>query len=691
MPAPALESLPIDTLKGIGTAMRERLAKLGIVTLFDLLVHLPLRYENRTELTPIAALTPGLRALVDARVAGIEAARGRRRAVVCRLEDETGTLVMRLFHYSASQLSRFAPGTRIRCFGEARAGLLGLEMVHPEYRFPTPDEQGPAETGLTPVYPIAEGLRQRTFRSLIEQTLHRLDSGIATLDDPLAERPGPTPAHPLLPEALRLLHQPAPDEAKRTDAARDRIAFEELLAHRLSMLRRRAEGRRQAAPVLGLDVRTRTAFESQLPFALTGAQQRVVAEIGQDLRQPAPMMRLLQGDVGSGKTVVAALAALTAAASQWQTALMAPTELLAEQHFANLSGWLAPLGVEVVLLLGRHKSSQREDRLARVAAGRAGVVIGTHALFQRHVAFHRLGLVIIDEQHRFGVHQRLALRAKGDTGSLAPHQLIMTATPIPRTRAMIDYADLDLSVIDAVPPGRTPVRTIAMRGDRRDEVAGRIVDWVGKGRQAYWVCALIEESETLQCEAAEKTAESLSAALRGIRIALVHGRMKSADKESVMQAFKRQEFDLLVATTVIEVGVDVPNAGLMIIENAERFGLSQLHQLRGRVGRGAGDAFCVLLYQPPLGAAARQRLDILRESNDGFAIAEKDWQLRGSGELLGTRQTGAGSFRVAALPRDVWMLPRVAEAADQFGAEDSALLALLHDRWIGRSIRYAEV
>ncbi|MGY6217456.1 ATP-dependent DNA helicase RecG [Methylolobus aquaticus] len=691
MPAPALESLPIDTLKGIGHATRERLGKLGLLTLFDLLVHLPLRYENRTELTPIAALVPGARALVNARVAGIEAGRGRRRSVVCRLEDETGTLYIRLFHYSATQLSRFIPGAQIQCFGEVRIGLLGAEMIHPEYRFPTPDGASPTETRLTPVYPIAEGLRQRTFRGLVEQTLQRLDSGSASLHDPLAHQPGPTPAHPPLPEALHLLHQPGTNDAERTDAARERLAFEELLAHRLSMLRRRVEGRQQSAPVLALDIRTRQAFESQLPFALTAAQQRVSAEIGQDLQQTAPMMRLLQGDVGSGKTVVAALAALTAAASQWQTALMAPTELLAEQHFANLSGWLKPLGVEIVLMLGRYKSSQREERLARVAEGRAGVVIGTHALFQRHVAFHRLGLVIIDEQHRFGVHQRLALRAKGDTGTLVPHQLIMTATPIPRTRAMIDYADLDLSIIDALPPGRTPVRTIAMRGDRREEVVGRIADWVGKGRQAYWVCALIEESETLQCEAAEKTAKDLSAALGGIRIGLVHGRMRSADKESVMQAFKRHEFDLLVATTVIEVGVDVPNAGLMIIENAERFGLSQLHQLRGRVGRGAGDAFCVLLYQPPLGTTARQRLDILRESNDGFAIAEKDWELRGSGELLGTRQTGSGSFRVATLPRDAWMLPRVAEAADRVGAEDPTVPALLHHRWIGRSIQYAEV
>ena len=611
--------------------------------------------------------------------------------MIFRLEDETGVLFMRLFHYSANQVSRFNPGTRVRCFGAARAGLLGLEMIHPEYRFPAADEPEPTESGLTPVYPVAEGLRQRTFKGLFDQIFRQLETGTAVLHDPLADRPGPTPAHPPLADALRLMHRPTPAEAERIEAARERLAFEELLAHRLSMLRRRAEGRRQGAPILDLYDRTRKAFESRLPFALTPAQQRVVAEIGDDLRQPVPMMRLLQGDVGSGKTVVAALAALAAVASQWQTALMAPTELLAEQHFATLARWFEPLGVEVVLLLGRYKGTQREARLARIAAGRTGIVVGTHALFQRHVVFHRLGLVIIDEQHRFGVHQRLALREKGDTGALAPHQLIMTATPIPRTRAMIDYADLDLSVIDAVPPGRTPVRTIAMRGDRREEVVARIADWLAKGRQAYWVCALIEESEALQCEAAEKTAELLAAALPGIRIGLVHGRMRGADKDGAMQHFKNRVFDLLVATTVIEVGVDVPNAGLMIVENAERFGLSQLHQLRGRVGRGAGDAYCVLLYQPPLGPTARQRLDILRESNDGFAIAEKDWELRGSGELLGTRQTGAGSFRVADLPKDAWMLPRVAEAADRIAVGNPEIPALLQRRWIGRALQYAEV
>jgi ATP-dependent DNA helicase RecG len=529
------------------------------------------------------------------------------------------------------------------------------------------------------------------LRALAREGLRRIDEGLAVLSDRLDADAKPTPAHPNLREALRLLHRPAPMEEPLLPAARERLAFEELLAQRLGLMRLRAETRQHGAPPLRLPLSLADDFRAGLPFPLTAAQQRVNAEIERDLGRERPMMRLLQGDVGSGKTVVAARAALTAVASGWQVAVMAPTELLAEQHFANISVWLAPLGVQTALLLGRFKGQQRIDRLEQIRTGDVGVIIGTHALFQREVRFDRLGLVIIDEQHRFGVHQRLALRDKGNREGLFPHQLIMTATPIPRTRAMVDYADLDFSIIDELPPGRTAVKTTATPGERRGEVIARIADWVARGRQAYWVCTLIDESELLQCEAAENTAQLLRDTLPGVRVGLLHGRLKGGDKDAVMQQFKQRELDLLVSTTVIEVGVDVPNAGLMIIENAERFGLAQLHQLRGRVGRGPGESFCVLLYQSPLSQTARQRLDILRRSHDGFEIAEKDWELRGSGELLGTRQTGVAGFRTAELPRDGGLLPRVAEVCDRLMREDPTAPELLIRRWVGQSMHYAEV
>ena len=681
----------MSTLPGIGAQTQKGLEKLGIRNLFDLLLHVPIRYEDRTQIVPAGRLACGSSSLVEGFIESVEVEQRGRRAVVCRIADGTGSLNVRLFHYTARQLVPFIRGARVRCYGEVRSGPRGLEMVHPDYRFLECDESAPTEEHLTPIYPTKAGIHQKTLRRLSKQTLARLFEGTAILGDHLAPHSGPTGARLNLGDALRLMHCPSPADKAVLPSARQRLAFEELVAHRLSLLRWRKEMRRHQAPSLRFPSWVADAFQKALPFTLTGAQERVSREIERDLGETQPMMRLLQGDVGSGKTVIAARAGLIAATSGWQVAVMAPTELLAEQHHISFSHWLAPLEVSIVLLLGRHKGLQRNDKLANIASGQAGVIIGTHALFQQEVSFRRLGLVIIDEQHRFGVHQRLALREKGAADGLAPHQLIMTATPIPRTLAMVGYADLDLSVMDELPQGRTAVKTTAIPAERRIEVIDRIADWIARGRQAYWVCTLIDESEVLQCHAAEKTAALLATKLPGVRVALLHGRMKGDEKERIMQAFKARKLDLLVSTTVIEVGVDVPNAGLMIIENAERFGLSQLHQLRGRVGRGPGESFCVLLYQPPLSRAARERLEVMRRSSNGFEIAEKDWQLRGSGELLGTRQTGAANFRIAELPRDEWMLPRVAEATDKILREDPEIVSSLVRRWVGPAAHFAEV
>lgn len=684
--------MPVTALKGIGSRICARLQQIGVVNLFDALIHTPLRYEDRTRITPIDRLWIGLVAMTEGVVDGVELVQGRRRAVVCRIVEAGVALHLRFFHYTSRQLIGLSPGTRLRCFGEVRPGPYGREMVHPEYQVLSGLTAAEPDRHLTPIYPTTEGIRQQTLRTLVREALGSLADGSARLEDHLAVDARPSPDHPGLWESLRLLHRPLPGEEARLTLARERLAFEELLAHRLSLMRLRAKTRRRQAPALRLPQPLAAAFESRLPFTWTDAQRRVNVEIARDLARTRPMMRLLQGDVGSGKTLVAARAALAAVASGWQVAVMAPTELLAEQHYSNFLKWFTAARVRTVLLSGRVKGNKRAGRLHCIATGEAGVIVGTHALFQRDVRFHRLGLVIIDEQHRFGVHQRLALRDKGDDrDGRFPHQLIMTATPIPRTRAMVDYADLDLSVIDELPPGRTPVRTTATPAERRGDVIARIVDWVACGRQAYWVCSLIEESEALQCEAAEKTADLLSQTLPGVRIGLLHGRMKGRDKDAIMQSFKQRELDLLVSTTVIEVGVDVPNAGLMVIENAERFGLAQLHQLRGRVGRGPGECFCVLLYQSPLTPIARERLGILRRTNDGFEIAEKDWELRGAGELLGTRQTGLAGFRTAELPRDNALLPRVAEVSERLFRTDPEATGQLIRRWVGRSLHYAEV
>ncbi|MGM0694916.1 MAG: ATP-dependent DNA helicase RecG, partial [Pseudomonadota bacterium] len=687
---------PVTELKGVGEALALKLSRLGIERVGDLLFHLPLRYQDRTRITPIATLRAGHEAVVEGEVVAGEVVQGRRRSLLVRLRDGSGILSLRFFHFSPAQQQQFQPGGRVRAFGEARAGATGLELYHPEYRLLAGGET-PVEDHLTPIYPATEGLHQTRLRALIDQALAHLDAAPDALPDgipaPLRQRFGLPELH----HCLDTLHRPPPEaDAEQLAAghhpARRRLALEELLAHRLSLQEVRQRIQEDGAPALPGGRNLQTSFLTQLPFSMTGAQRRVLDEIAADLSRQVPMLRLVQGDVGSGKTVVAAMAALSAIAAGCQAAMMAPTEILAEQHYRTFSAWFEPLGIEVAWLSGKLKGKARLDTKAAISDGRARMVVGTHALFQGDIHFQRLGLAIIDEQHRFGVHQRLALREKGEAGGLTPHQLVMTATPIPRTLAMSAYADLDVSVIDELPPGRPPVKTVVMPDERRPEVMARIRHACAEGRQAYWVCTLIEESEALQCQAAEATRDELVETLPELAIGLVHGRMKASEKAAVMAAFKAGELDLLVATTVIEVGVDVPNASLMIIENPERLGLSQLHQLRGRVGRGAVESFCVLLYHPPLSAHSRERLAVMRETTDGFRIAEKDLEIRGPGEVLGTRQTGLAQMKVADLERDADLLDRVAPLAEALLDTYPEASRPLIQRWLGEEAgRYGQV
>ncbi|MBX9763250.1 MAG: ATP-dependent DNA helicase RecG [Pseudomonadaceae bacterium] len=688
-----LATVPVTALKGVGAALAEKLAKVGLETLQDVLFHLPLRYQDRTRIVPIGALRPGQDAVVEGIVAGADVVMGRRRSLLVRLQDGSGTLSLRFYHFSQAQKEGLKRGTQVRCYGEVRPGSSGLEIYHPEYRALSGNEPAAVEQTLTPIYPTTEGLTQQRLRQLSEQALARL--GPHSLPDWLPRELADEYQLSPLDAAIRYLHRPPPDADQEELAegrhwAQHRLAFEELLTHQLSLQRLRESVRALQAPALPVARTLPQQYLANLGFSPTGAQQRVGAEIAYDLSQNTPMLRLVQGDVGAGKTVVAAFAALQALEAGYQVALMAPTEILAEQHFINFSKWLAPLGLDVAWLAGKLKGKARTSALAQIADG-APMVVGTHALFQDEVQFKNLALVIIDEQHRFGVQQRLALRQKGVGGRMCPHQLIMTATPIPRTLAMSAYADLDTSILDELPPGRTPVNTLVIADSRRLEVVERVRLACNEGRQAYWVCTLIEESEELTCQAAETTFADLTAALGGLNVGLIHGRMKAAEKAAVMDQFKQGRLQLLVATTVIEVGVDVPNASLMIIENPERLGLAQLHQLRGRVGRGSAASHCLLLYHPPLSQLGRQRLAIMRETCDGFVIAEKDLELRGPGEMLGTRQTGLLQFKVADLMRDADLLPAVRDAAQTLLEQWPLHVSPLLERWLRHGQQYGQV
>jgi ATP-dependent DNA helicase RecG len=683
----------LAVLAGVGPAVAAKLAARGLSSLQDLWLHLPLRYEDRTALTRIQDLRNGVPAQVEVRVVAVDRGMRFRPTLKVAVEDEgQGTLVLRFFHFRQQQVAQFSVGTRLRCFGTPKPGQLGLEIVHPSYQVLGRTDDPALGDSLDPVYPTVEGIGPATLRRLIGQALDRLpeESSLELLPPGWLDGL----ALPSLRSALLIVHRPPPDAnlaalAAGTHPAQRRLALEELLAHHLSLRRQRIALQAHHAPPLAGPGKLAKALLKQLPFALTAAQKRVFTQIREDLAQPRPMLRLVQGDVGSGKTVVAALAAMLAVEQGKQVALAAPTELLAEQHLTNLRGWLEPLGVQVAWLAGKVTGKARAKVLEQVANGQAQVVVGTHALMQESVVFHDLALAIVDEQHRFGVHQRLALRDKGPGGHSVPHQLVMTATPIPRTLAMSEYADLDVSAIDELPPGRTPVQTVALNNDRRPELIERIALACREGRQVYWVCTLIEENDELDATPAQATFESLQALLPGVRVGLVHGRLKASEKLATMVAFKAGQIDLLVATTVIEVGVDVPNASLMVIENAERLGLAQLHQLRGRVGRGSAVSRCVLLYQARLSAMARERLETMRQTNDGFVIAEKDLELRGPGELLGTRQTGLAGFRMADLARDADLLPGVHALAERLLADAPLVADRIVHRWIGSAVRYA--
>jgi ATP-dependent DNA helicase RecG len=696
----SLQSIGVEKLRGVGPLLAAKLQKLGLYTVQDLLFHLPLRYIDRTKITAIGGVQPLTEVVIEGEVRGSDVVFGRRRSLVCRIQDHSGLMTLRFFHFNQAQQQGLQPGTKLRCFGEVRRGKSGLEMYHPEYQLLNQAKPPALAETLTPIYPATEGITQQRIRDLCSQALKQLDEN--GIEDWLPADLGNSSSNYSLVKALNLLHNPPPGTALNLLAegehpAQQRLASEELIAHHLSLLRLRQKIQHQAAPALLPNQAAAERFLAQLPFTLTGAQQRVAKEISADISQPIPMLRLIQGDVGSGKTVVAALAAVQAVANGMQAALMAPTEILAEQHRVNFETWLTPLGIRIAWLTGKLKGKAREVQLAAIADGSAQIVIGTHALFQEAVEFHNLGLTIIDEQHRFGVHQRLALRKKGavidaeiDEEGSTPHQLIMTATPIPRTLAMSAYADLDCSVIDELPPGRKPIETVVLNELRRNDVIERVRASCQDGRQAYWVCTLIEESDVLEAQAAEATAQELQLLLSELSVGLIHGRLKPKEKVQMMQAFKSGEINLLVATTVIEVGVDVPNASLMIIENSERLGLSQLHQLRGRVGRGSQSSHCVLLYSAPLSGNGAARLKIMRETNDGFKIAEKDLEIRGPGEVLGTRQTGDMQFRIADLQRDAHLLPEVKRMAIKLLQDYADHVDPLIARWLGHSEQYGQ-
>jgi ATP-dependent DNA helicase RecG len=676
-----------DILAGVGPTLAAKLAKCGIHTLGDLLFHLPYRYQDRTRITPIQDLRPNDWAVIAGRISKTQIKPGKRAILTCFVEDKTGFIKLQFFHFNKQQIHSLTHSAMIHAFGEVREFNNQLNMSHPEYQLLAEGQECIVNETLTPIYPTTQGLTQTRLRHIVLTALEHCSEELHQLEwmsDELVQKNN----FYSVAEAIKLLHNPPPDisiqslEEGQHPALR-RLIFDELLAQKLSMqFARQSRNTLQAIP-FPFDHLLHQRFINSLPFSLTLAQQRVVQEISQDLTQPKPMLRLVQGDVGSGKTVVAALAALQVIANGQQVALMAPTDLLSEQHALNLTSLLQPLGINVSRLSGKMKLSERRAAFEALANGKSQFIIGTHALFQEETQFARLGLVIIDEQHRFGVEQRLLLQQKGQKEEITPHQLLMTATPIPRTLSMTHFAHLDVSIIDELPPGRLPVATAILGQHKRETIIERLHVAISEGRQVYWVCTLIEESEKLQCMAATKTAQTLQTQLPNACIGLIHGRMNSVEKETTMTAFKMGTINLLVATTVIEVGVDVPNASLMIIENAERLGLSQLHQLRGRVGRGSIQSHCILLYQPPLSQQGAERLKIMRATNDGFIIAEKDLELRGAGEVLGTQQTGYKPFKIASLPRDQVLLEQLPSIATQLLRDSPETARRITQRWLG--------
>jgi ATP-dependent DNA helicase RecG len=684
----------VTSLKGVGDKVAEKLLRLGITTIQDLLFHLPTRYQDKTRITPIGELINGQEALIVGHIDYSEIKFGRKRSLLCYLSDGTGNIMLRFFHFSSIERMGLLQGTKVCCFAEARFGFNSLEMVHPEFRCLHESDTVEIESKLTPIYPTTEGLNQKTLSKLCKQALQILEK--TKLSENFPPQINYTHEFPDLTEAIQYIHNPPGnallEQLKQFEhSSQLRLIFEELVAHQLSLLKLRNEQQKEVAPTFPKNEMVLPLFLSQLPFSLTNAQQRVIDEVRGDFSRPYPMMRLLQGDVGSGKTVVAAIAALFASKAGYQSAIMAPTELLAEQHFQTMKAWFAPLSIKVIFLSGRMTTKQKKLTLEAIAKENSSVIVGTHALFQKDVVFQKLGFVVIDEQHKFGVHQRLALKEKGVQAGFYPHQLIMTATPIPRTLAMTAYADLNYSIIDELPPGREPVTTVVIPDQRRIDVIQRVEQACKSGKQAYWVCPLIDESEVLQCQAAEETVKQLRLELPDLKIALVHGRLKAEEKQLAMEQFKQGEYQLLVATTVIEVGVNVPNASLMIIENAERMGLAQLHQLRGRVGRGATQSFCVLLYKTPISDTSHQRLSCMRDNHDGFVIAEKDLQIRGPGELMGTKQTGALNLKIANIVRDQKMIPAVQQASQIIIEQFPDFADLLVQRWLGEKVSYSNV
>ena len=695
MTTQSLESLPLTRLKGVGPSLERKFSRLGIRNIEDLLFHLPLRYEDRTHITAIRQARLGAFVQLEGQIGSTTVHFGRRRSLQCLMVDSTGVIHLRFFHFSAAQKNSLAEGVRIRCYGEVRRGRSGPEIYHPEYRILKAGQEEPFPDTFTAVYPTTDGLQQGRMRGVINQALSLLDQAGG-----LKENLPPEIIRQFklfgLTESIKLIHRPpldAPLEWMNADTnpGAKRLAFEELLAHRLCMRRFKTLYAQRQAPALKEGGELVKQFEKTLPFELTTSQRQVSAEIEADLMTSAPMLRLLQGDVGSGKTLVAALSALRCLSSGFQVALMAPTEILAEQHCISFRTWFGPLGIRVGWLSGKTRAAERKQVLQELTSGECQLLIGTHALFQDQIQYNSLGLIIVDEQHRFGVHQRLSLRDKGGKDKLSPHQLVMTATPIPRTLAMSAYADLECSVISELPPGRTPVNTALISNSRRAQVTDRILQACNSGQQAYWVCTLIEESEQLQAQAAEATAESLRSKLQNLKVGLIHGRMKTAEKQEIMAGFKQGDIHLLVATTVIEVGVDVPNASLMVIENPERLGLAQLHQLRGRVGRGSTQSHCILLYQAPLSENSKKRLTVMRESTDGFFIAEQDLELRGPGQVLGTQQTGLMTFRIADISRDALMLDDVKRASEELSARYPESVDPLIRRWVGERLEFVNV